>query len=403
MSNSALKAKWAALPPKTRLVITLVTTAVVLIAIAAALGVGGKRRTVSKLDAPSVSNMTMPSRREGSVEAVAGRVDAAQEQLKALKNDLTRSQEMNQVLMRRLDELSQAAERNGATADMGKELLSLASRIDAIERAKQEKRAASKLDDPLPGAEAASPAVAAAPERVREEPSLQVVSRTAPAEKPKVQGAVRPEKKIPYLSPGSFFEVELLNGMDAPTSSVTQKNPVPTLLRVKTEAILPNKYRHDVRECFAIASGYGVLATERVNLRTESFSCIKEDGSAIEGKMDGYVVGEDGKVGMRGRLVSKQGQLIAKSITAGFLSGAARSLSPTSIPQLNLNPGTNNQAQTTPFGTAMEAGTYQGLADTSRMIAKFYLDMAKEMFPVIEVDAARRATIVLIKGIELKE
>ncbi|PIV81625.1 conjugal transfer protein TraB, partial [bacterium CG17_big_fil_post_rev_8_21_14_2_50_64_8] len=46
-------------------------------------------------------------------------------------------------------------------------------------------------------------------------------------------------------------------------------------------------------------------ATERAQLRTETLSCVREDGRVIEAELEGYAVGEDGKVGMRGRLVSK--------------------------------------------------------------------------------------------------
>lgn len=43
----------------------------------------------------------------------------------------------------------------------------------------------------------------------------------------------------------------------------------------------------------------------------------------IEAKLDSYAVGEDGKAGVRGRVVSKQGQIIAKSLMAGFLGGVS--------------------------------------------------------------------------------
>ena len=48
------------------------------------------------------------------------------------------------------------------------------------------------------------------------------------------------------------------------------------------------------------------LASERAYLRTEPITCIREDGGAIEVPLDAYAVGEDGKVGVRGRLVNNQ-------------------------------------------------------------------------------------------------
>lgn len=36
------------------------------------------------------------------------------------------------------------------------------------------------------------------------------------------------------------------------------------------------------------------------------------------------------------------------------------------------------------------------------MVSQFYLELAKEMTPVVEIDAGRKLTVVLIKGVELK-
>ena len=250
------------------------------------------------------------------------------------------------------------------------------------------------LDDPLSG-----PSSAPAPQK--ESPTLRViVGEPAPTAAPAKKG---PERKPIAMTAGSFFEGVLINGMDTPTSSVTVKNPVPAVIRVKTEAILPNSRRADVRECFAVISGHGVLASERAVMRTESLSCVLDNDKIVESKIEGWIVGEDGKVGMRGRLVSKQGQIIAKALIGSSLAGIGSAFTPTAVPQLNLNPSSTQTTQTVDFGTAAESGVLKGFADTSKMIAQFYLDMAKEMFPVIEIDAGRKVTVMLIKGFELKE
>jgi conjugal transfer pilus assembly protein TraB len=209
---------------------------------------------------------------------------------------------------------------------------------------------------------------------------------------------------MPYLPAGAVFEGVLLNGMDAPTSSVTQKQPVPALVRIKSESLLPNLMSMgdgDIRECFLVIGGHGVLATERAQLRTETLSCVREDGRVIEAELEGYAVGEDGKVGMRGRLVSKQGSMIAKSLVSGFLAGFGQAIAPTQVPQINVTPGSSAQYQSIDMGAAAQAGVGKGISEASKMVAQFYLDMAKEMFPVIEVDAGRKVSIVTLRGIQL--
>ena len=232
-------------------------------------------------------------------------------------------------------------------------------------------------------------------------PRLRVVGAATPDKPAQVVDVSTP---APYLPAGAVFEGVLLNGMDAPTSSVTRKQPVPALVRIKSESILPNLMSMgdaDIRECFLVIGGFGVLATERAQLRTETLSCVREDGRVIEAELEGYAVGEDGKVGMRGRLVSKQGSMIAKSLVSGFLAGFGQAIAPTQVPQLNVTPGSSAQYQSIDMAAAAQAGVGKGISEASKMVAQFYLDMAKEMFPVIEVDAGRKVTIVTLRGIQL--
>ncbi len=205
-----------------------------------------------------------------------------------------------------------------------------------------------------------------------------------------------------YLPMGAMIQGVLLNGLDAPTSGAAQKNPTPVVIRVKHDAILPNRARMDIKECFILASGYGVMSTERANLRTEGISCVREDGGVVETNLDGYVIGEDGKVGLRGRLVSKQGSMIATSLASGFLSGIGKSLQPTGVVGVNLNPGALAQTQSVDLGTSFESGLLGGGSNSLNQISKFYLDIAKEMVPVVEIDAGRPVTIALSRGGRLR-
>ena len=78
-----------------------------------------------------------------------------------------------------------------------------------------------------------------------------------------------------------------------------------------------NHFRSKIKECFVVGAGYGDVSSERAYIRTESLSCVTRDGTAIDVPIKGYVAGEDGKAGMRGRLVSKQGQFLANALLVG--------------------------------------------------------------------------------------
>lgn len=210
------------------------------------------------------------------------------------------------------------------------------------------------------------------------------------------------ENETAFIPGGSMFPGVLLNGMDAPTSSVSQKNPTPVLIRVKKEAVLPNFASIDVRECFIMGAGFGQLASERALIRTESIACVRHDGKVFDTKLEAYIVGTDGKVGVPGRLVSKQGQMIAQSLLAGALGGIGSSLTRSKVPALNINPadGGNIYDQES-MSSIAQSGLGGGISSATNMIAKFYLDMAKETFPVVETQAGQAVTVIVTRGMGL--
>lgn len=193
-----------------------------------------------------------------------------------------------------------------------------------------------------------------------------------------------------YLPAGTLITGRLLYGLDASTATAAIRNPQPVVVRVQHDAILPNRIRVDVRECFLTAGGFGELSSERVMLRAENLACIRTDGRVIDVKLEAVAVGEDGKVGLRGRLVSKQGRAIGLAALAGLAEGAGQALGP----------------GPTVFGSGVrgdvvgDAGS-QGLSSSLDRVAEFYLDKADRLSPVLEVASARVVTFALVAGVSL--
>ncbi len=214
-----------------------------------------------------------------------------------------------------------------------------------------------------------------------------------------------PQKKkdedFTFLPP-SFMKAVLLNGLDAPTSGTAQAEPYPVLMSVTGLTTLPSLYKMNLRECFIIGAGYGNLSDERCYIRTERLSCVRRDGGVIDVKLKGEVIGEDGKLGMRGRLVSKQGQQIAMAILSGSLSGLGEALKPEQALTLNLNPSGSNTISTVPTKTLLEGAAEGGIGNALNKVADFYLSMAKKIYPIVEIDAGRHIEIMVLKGQALK-
>ncbi|NUP85813.1 MAG: conjugal transfer protein TraB [Burkholderiaceae bacterium] len=195
--------------------------------------------------------------------------------------------------------------------------------------------------------------------------------------------------------PVSFTRAVLLGGLDAPTGGQSQSNPHPVLLRLEDNAMLPNRFRGQVRECLVIGAGYGDLSSERAYIRTERLSCVRHDGTAIEVKIKGSVFGEDGKVGVRGRLVSKQGQVLANALIAGVVGGIGSGIQGRYTQ--NSSSALGNVSTVDP-NHAMEAGMGQGVGKALDRLAQYYISLAEKMFPIVEVDAGRVVDVVLTEG-----
>jgi conjugal transfer pilus assembly protein TraB len=207
----------------------------------------------------------------------------------------------------------------------------------------------------------------------------------------------RPDTVSTYL-PVSFTRGVLLGGLDAPTGGQSQSNPHPVLIRLSDNAVLPNKFRGEYRECFVIAAGYGDIGSERAYLRTENLSCVRDDGSTLEVKIQGSVYGEDGKVGMRGRLVTKQGQMLANALLAGIASGIGQGLSTSSTTYSTSALGTIANAS---GSDAYRTGLGSGVGRALDRLAQYYIKLAEQTFPVVEIDAGREVDVVITKGVRI--
>ena len=224
-------------------------------------------------------------------------------------------------------------------------------------------------------------------------PQMRTIAGEAPMAS--VDEPVEAEQPSAYLPSGTILTGVTLTGLDAPTGRGARQDPVPVLVRVKADAILPNRFRADVKECFAVLAGTGDLSSERAHLRGETFSCVHQDGTVVDIALNVIAIGEDGKAGLRGRLVSKQGQAIGKALLAGIAQGTAQAF--------------NNGGSYGGYGQgsvdlsrAAESGAYGGAGSALDRVAQFYIDLAEQLFPVIEISAGRPVSLVLLKGTQIK-
>ena len=201
-----------------------------------------------------------------------------------------------------------------------------------------------------------------------------------------------------FVPAGSFGKAIILGGLDAPAGGQAQSEPHPVLLMFNTDWRLPNRFRAWVKECHVIGAGYGDISSERAYIRVTTLSCVTADKQVHEIAIKGLIFGEDGKYGLRGKLVTKQGQLLAKVLMAGVASGLGQSLAQ-STTTLSINPlGSTSSIDP---GKALEHGGYAGVGKTLDRLGQYYLTLAEKTFPVVEISANREVEIVLEQGFEM--
>lgn len=229
-----------------------------------------------------------------------------------------------------------------------------------------------------------------------------VLAPSATARIVKIKFQKKGKKKRPHvrdtIPAGSFGQAVLLSGLDAPTGGLAERNPHPVLLELIDNGNLPNRYRHRVKQCRVIGSGTGNISDERAYIRLERLTCVLKNGDIISEVATGTITGEDGKNGLRGNLVTKQGQLIANAFWAGSLSniGGAIAQSYTSVAT-----SATGTVSTLDPNKVLESGVASGVGGTMEKIADWYFKRAEETYPIIEISAGRIVNLFLTEDLAL--
>ncbi len=202
------------------------------------------------------------------------------------------------------------------------------------------------------------------------------------------------------IPPGSFAQGVLLSGVDASTSTSASANPEPVLIELTDSGDLSRYFTSTVNGCRVTASSYGVLSKERVMMRLEKLSCIEvATGEVMTTDVDGYVSGEDGRLGLRGTVVDRAGDHVRAAMIGGFLSSFGNFLAASSNPVTFASQ--TGLAQITPMhgSELMKHGAAKGASGALDKYTEFYIKRAEQLEPVIQIGAGRIVHVVFNKSV----
>jgi conjugal transfer pilus assembly protein TraB len=183
----------------------------------------------------------------------------------------------------------------------------------------------------------------------------------------------------------------LLTGVDAPVGG----KPFPVLLALKEAFASPNSYQVPLKGCFALGKAEGNASSERADIQIVRMSCVLPDGKAFEQGITGYLVGEDGKQGIPGKLVDKEGRKIAFAAVAGVGAGLARAFGQQQVTNVVTDSGAITSTVT---GDALTFGLASGAQGAATEMQRYFQKQAERLFPVVEIDAGKNVTMVMLSG-----
>jgi Bacterial conjugation TrbI-like protein len=217
-------------------------------------------------------------------------------------------------------------------------------------------------------------------------------TKSSVAERPgKTKAEVSSVKQVSYLPGGSMARSVLLTGVDAPVGG----KPFPVLLALNEAFASPNSYSVPLKGCFALGKAEGNASSERADIQIVRMSCVLPDGKAFEQEITGYLVGEDGKQGISGKLVDKEGRKIAFAAVAGVGAGLAKAFGQQQVTNVVTDSGAITSTVT---GDALTFGLASGAQGAATEMQRYFQKQAERLFPVVEIDAGKNVTMVMLSG-----
>lgn len=238
------------------------------------------------------------------------------------------------------------------------------------------------------------------------EPPKELVNKA-----PKVMGFVHRDyddshKKQPdsYVTSSSFARAVLLTGVVADTGTDAAGSPQPILLRLVDEGIFSKGYKtKQVKEAIIIGACYGNISSERASCRLEKLSLMNQDNHIVERPVEGWLIGEDGRPGLKGDIVDKSSDVARMAVLNGILGGIASFFqNQASAGMYPISPITGQNKPVLGMD-ALKAGSASGVGNALQKLADYAIKRAEQMSPVIVVASGRVVDVVFKSGFELKD
>ncbi len=201
-----------------------------------------------------------------------------------------------------------------------------------------------------------------------------------------------PRNRSAFVAVGDSVRIKLLAGVNAPTDGT----PYPVVFKLDDDVLGPDGSRLPLGEARLIAAAQGSLSDSRALFRLTDLSIRLPDGQRRTYKVDGWVVGEDGIRGMRGRLIDYLGKALGAAGAIGAAEGAANALQAAKTTSVISDDGGLSNIATGGTAEFITAGALSGGLGAWGDIIKDRID---QLVPHVEVLSGRGATAIFAKSV----
>lgn len=274
----------------------------------------------------------------------------------------------------------------------------------SLEEARAARKEAEKVLDPLrelrekavqeSRGESPKPGQAPFPSKPRDEelpqkPGVRVIELAPPL--PEVKSTQK-SVRIPAATGG---QATLMNGVFAPIAG----EPSPVRLRFDAALIGPNRSRIPLRDAFLIGKAQGDANASRVSIQIDKLAYVKESGEAVESKVLGYVVGEDGLEGVPGTYEWRAWELAPLALAAGALQGGTDALAQN---QMTTTVSPLGGATNFVTGDALKLAGFRAASSSSGKMGEIVSERLREIRPAVSTSANRKVQVVFLDGVTLE-
>lgn len=209
-----------------------------------------------------------------------------------------------------------------------------------------------------------------------------------------------------FVAPNSYAPAKVLVGVDSTTGVNNAQDPKPVLLRLEGPAVgvgSDGKFQStDLKGCTVNGAAYAELSSEKVYIKLQRITCPVGPNKYMTEKIEGYVTYK-GKAGVRGRVVSREGDYANRAFVAGTLQGLGQAMSMNvqrTISGVSTGADGSQSVSTAPLTGSQvgQAALGSGVGNGANMLAQYYIQRAEQYQPVIEMPTGIDVEIVFLEG-----